>query len=131
MMTENELKDYFRKTAGTGVLSTADRAGEVNSAIYARPHVLEEGVVAFITRENLTWSNLQSNPYASYLFMQKYGSYEGVRLQLTKVEETSDPDLIEAIVGRRYPDDGRVERHLMQFKVGAIRPLVGNNSEEG
>ena len=42
-----EMKDYFENTAGTGVLSTADGSGKVDAAVYSRPHVLEDGCVAF------------------------------------------------------------------------------------
>jgi hypothetical protein len=41
-----ELKDYFENTKGLGVLSTADNHGKVNSAIYSRPHVMEDGSLA-------------------------------------------------------------------------------------
>ena len=36
------LKEYFDKAKGYGVLATADAAGKVNMAVYARPHVLDE-----------------------------------------------------------------------------------------
>ena len=41
-----ELKDYFDSTEGIGVLATADVNGKVNSAIYARPNVMEDGSLA-------------------------------------------------------------------------------------
>ncbi len=33
-----DLKSYFESTNGTGILSTADGDGHVDSAIYSRPH---------------------------------------------------------------------------------------------
>ena len=36
------LHDYFENTTGTGVLATADSSGNVNAAIYARPHVMDD-----------------------------------------------------------------------------------------
>jgi len=45
MMT---LKDYFDNAKGYGVLATADNAGKVNAAVYARPHVMDEKTVTFI-----------------------------------------------------------------------------------
>jgi hypothetical protein len=41
-----DLKDYFEKTSGLGVLATADSNGLVDMAVYARPNVMEDGVVA-------------------------------------------------------------------------------------
>ena len=50
------LEEYFDNAKGYGVLATADSAGKVNAAVYARPHVMDEKTVAFIikTRATLT-----------------------------------------------------------------------------
>ena len=58
-----ELKDYFENTEGSGILATADSDGKVDTAIYARPHFLEDGTMAWIMRDRLTHLNLQSNPH--------------------------------------------------------------------
>ena len=44
------LRTYFEDTKGLGVLSTADGEGRVNAAVYARPHVMDDGSLAFIMR---------------------------------------------------------------------------------
>jgi hypothetical protein len=41
------LNEYFENTKGTGVLATADENGNVDVAIYARPHCQDEKTVAF------------------------------------------------------------------------------------
>ena len=64
------LKEYFESKTGLGVLSTADSEGRVNSAVFARPHVLEDGKIAFIMGEKHTHSNLISNPNAAFLFKE-------------------------------------------------------------
>ncbi|HPI23199.1 MAG TPA: pyridoxamine 5'-phosphate oxidase family protein, partial [Spirochaetota bacterium] len=43
-----DLKDYFETRQGTGVLATADAQGNVDAALYSRPHVMDDGTVAFI-----------------------------------------------------------------------------------
>jgi hypothetical protein len=40
------LKAYFEDKKGIGVLSTASAGGKVNSAIYSRPHVMEDGSIS-------------------------------------------------------------------------------------
>ena len=72
-----ELKDYFENTKGVGVIATADKDGKVNAAVYARPHFLEDGTLAFIMRDRLTHSNIQSNPHAAYLFIENGPGYNG------------------------------------------------------
>ena len=73
-----ELKDYFEKTTGTGVLSTADSSGHVDAAIYSRPHFIEGETLAFIMPDRLTHHNLQSNDHAAYLFMEDGPGYKGI-----------------------------------------------------
>jgi hypothetical protein len=64
------LSEYFDHAEGYGVLATADDSGKVNVAVYARPHFFDQNTVAFIMRERLTHANLQTNPHATYLFIQ-------------------------------------------------------------
>lgn len=131
-MTASELKNletYFAKTTGTGVLSTADGEGLVNSAIYARPHFLEDGTVGFIMRERLTHHNLMSNRHASYLFIEDQGRYKGKRLHLSKLTETSDLKVVETFQRRFYPDDHEVHRYFVRFRVDRAMPLLGPGGE--
>jgi hypothetical protein len=43
-----DIKDYFEKTAGLVVLAAADSDGNVNIALYSRPHVTDTDAIAFI-----------------------------------------------------------------------------------
>lgn len=70
------LSEYFETAEGLGILSTADSSGRVNSAVYGRPHVIDEETVAFIMAERLTYSNLRSNPSALYLFKEAGEHYK-------------------------------------------------------
>jgi hypothetical protein len=79
-----KLSEYFEKTKGRGVISTADSSGRLTAAIYARPHFVDEGTVAFIMADRLTHKNLESNPHAVYLFMESGEKYAGKRLYLTR-----------------------------------------------
>jgi len=124
-----ELKEYFENVKGLGVLSTADSHGKVNSAIYSRPHVMEDGSLAFIMRDRLTHQNIESNPHAVYLFKEDGPGYNGKRLYLTKIREAQDSDLIDSLSRRGYPSDQdrRESRFLVYFKLEKERPLVGDS----
>jgi len=100
------LNEYFEKADGFGVLSTADQNGRVNSAIYGRPHFMDDQTLAFIANDRLTHANLQTNMSAVYLFKES-GSYQGKRLYLTKIREEKDSPLIDEI--RRRKDKKRKE----------------------
>ncbi|MCG6892292.1 MAG: pyridoxamine 5'-phosphate oxidase family protein [Desulfobacteraceae bacterium] len=127
-----ELKEYFETTKGTGVLSTADSQGRVDAAIYARPHFMEDGSVAFIMRDRLSHSNLQTNPYAAFLYIEQGPGYKGKRLFLKKSgEETETERLYE--LRRRTPSttSGSQEevKFLVFFQVEKVLPLVGPGKE--
>ena len=123
------LDDYFEKTNGVGVLSTADDKGKVNAAIYGRPHFTDEHTVAFIASDRLTHANLKKNPSATYLFKED-GSYKGCRLYLTKTHEEKDSALIEKIRRKKYKGigckDKTESKFLIYFKVDKVLPLIGN-----
>ena len=121
------LKTYFDDHQGFGVLSTADRDGIVDAAVYSRPHVGSDGSLAFIMRDRLTHANIRSNPHAMYLFREDQSGYRGVRLFLTQTAETDDPQLIEKIRRREKPDRGVGEenRFVVFFKVDKAIELIG------
>ncbi|HMA67518.1 MAG TPA: pyridoxamine 5'-phosphate oxidase family protein, partial [Desulfosalsimonadaceae bacterium] len=87
-----ELQSYFENTRGTGVLATADSEGNVDCAIYARPHVMEDGSLAFIMRDRLSHKNLQSNSRAAYMFIEEGAGYKGKRLFLRKTGEEENSE---------------------------------------
>ncbi|MEJ2164629.1 MAG: pyridoxamine 5'-phosphate oxidase family protein [Desulfobacterales bacterium] len=122
------LKEYFEGTKGLGVLSTADGDGKVDSAIYARPHFMEDGTLAMIMRDRLSHHNLQSNPHANYLFKEEGPGYRGKRLFMTKVREEENTELLESL-RRRKTEYGEGEaRFLVFFKVDKELPLVGDGN---
>ena len=124
-----KLSEYFEKTKGRGVISTADSGGHLTAAVYARPHFVDEGTVAFIMADRLTHKNLESNPHAVYLFMESGEKYVGKRLYLTKTKEEKNSPLIDTIRRREScPVDEeymKQNRFLVSFKVDNILPLVG------
>jgi hypothetical protein len=119
-----DLKEYFENTKGKGVLATADGDGKVDAAIYARPHFMEDGTLAVIMRDRLSHHNLQSNPHATFLFMEEGPGYKGKRLFMTKVREEKDSELLYSLRRRQYPNDEE-SKFLVFFKLDKELPLVG------
>jgi hypothetical protein len=120
--------EYFENSICVGIFSTAYKDGKVNSAVYGRPHFMEEDTVAFIAADRLTHANLQTNPSAVYLFKEQ-NSYEGKRLYLIKIREEKDSPLIDEIRRRNYNNsegkDKTESRFLVYFKVDKVLPLIG------
>ncbi len=119
------LNEYFDNTEGFGVLATADGDGKVDAAVYARPHVMDDGTIAMIMRDRLTHHNLQSNPHATYLFREKKTGYKGMRLFLTKIREEKDGDLLQSLRRRQYIDGKDEAKFLVFFRIDKQLPLIG------
>lgn len=123
------LSDYFETAEGMGILATADSDGNVDLAIYARPHVADDETVVFVMSDRLSHANLQTNPKAAYMFIEKAEGYSGKRLYLQKIREEDDAELVQSIRRRkRYDQQGEPVSgsSAVYFKVTRIRPLVGD-----
>jgi hypothetical protein len=123
-----KLKEYFESRHGIGVLSTADAEGKVDAAIYSRPHVFDDGSIAFVMRKRLTHHNVGQNPYAAYLFLEDGSQLGGVRLFLRKLREETDDSLIAAMTRRHLTaeeDRAKGPKYLVTFAVEKVLPLVG------
>ena len=122
------LPQYFKETEGVGVLSTADVNGEVNGAVYSKPHFLGNGLLSFITHDKLTRHNLLSNPQANYLFIERAEGYKGLRIYMEQVEEVQDSELIESLSKRtgKKTEESAPSRFLISFRVKKVLNLVGD-----
>ena len=122
------LQHYFEEKSGLGILSTANEKGVVNTAVYARPHVMDENTIAFVMANRLSHANLEANPHAAYLFKEDGHGYRGKRLLLTKIKEEQDTDLLNILRRRTYSDEEEARMKplsLVYFRVDEERPLVG------
>ncbi|MBW6520923.1 MAG: pyridoxamine 5'-phosphate oxidase family protein [Desulfoarculaceae bacterium] len=122
------LENYFTTTKGVGVMATSEENGVVDTAIYSRPHVQGTDEVAFIMLDRLTHQNLQTNTHANYLFLEDGHGYNGVRLFLTKLDESTDQELIATLSSRHLsPENDRLrgEKFLVRFKVNKVLKLIG------
>jgi hypothetical protein len=122
------LKEYLDRKDGKSILSSANDDGMVTSAIYSKPHVFDDGTIAFIMRERLTHENLKSSPYASYMFIEEGYGYKGIRLYLKKIKEDTDNKLIDKMTRRHLTaeeDKAKGPKFLVHFRVDRILPLIG------
>ncbi len=122
------LNEYFTSTQGIGILSTADKQGNVTSAIYARPTVMTDGTLVFLMRERLSYKNICANPHATYMFIESSGGYQGVRFYLHKVAEINDPQLAEQMTRKSLTpeqDQEKGPKHLLRFNIHKSLALIG------
>ena len=128
-----ELSEYFESAKGIGVLATANGGGVVDTALYSRPHFMEDGTLAFIMKERLTYANLMANPFASYLFIEAGSGYKGKRLYLRKVAEEKETERLYRLRRRTSSPGNDPEtdvRYLVFFELERVRPLVGDGKND-
>jgi len=125
-----DLRDYFKRAKGVGILATSDSSGAVDAAIYAKPCIIDDNTIAFSMLDRLSYANISSNPHAAYMFLEDTERYAGKRLYLTKVREETDSDRIKELKKKHSkifkPDE--INRHLVYFTIDKIRPLVGDET---
>lgn len=122
------LKEYFETKNGTSVLATSDSEGNVNAAIYSKPHVISDTEVEFIMLDKRCHKYVTSNPKAMFLFNEEGNKRAGIRLYLEKIAEEKNTPKIEELRKHFSRDsDTMKDRYLVTFKVTDIRPLVGDS----
>ena len=122
------LEEYFEDAKGRGILATSDSDGNTNAALYSRPYIIDEDTVAFSMLERRSYSYIQSNPRAAFLWVENSPGHNGVRLYLEVTGEELDPEKVKQIKStrksHRAPRD--VPKHLIYFKVTQTRSLIGD-----
>jgi hypothetical protein len=113
---------------GLGVMSTSSSDGKVNSAVYARPHVIDETTLVWGMTDKRTYQNLTRNRHAAFLYKTNGPGFSGVRLALELIRTEEEGELLatikantDVVVG---PGAGAAVTHAAWFRVTELRPLI-------
>ena len=127
----SKLMDYFNNSPRIGTLSTADKTGNVDSAVFGSPRMTDEKTVVMGLGKNRTLANLQQNPHAVYLIMDSGATlmdWKGIRVYLkTKKIATSGPvlDTFKAQMAKVAGEEAaKMIYAVVNFEVTEIRPLI-------
>ena len=122
-----KLADLFQQQ-GLGVMATAAGDGRVNTAVYARPHVIDETTLVWGMTDGRTYRNLVENHRAAFLFKTAGPGFSGVRLELELLRTEESGDMLAqikqntaAVVGAGA---GLAVTHAAWFKVVETRALI-------
>ncbi len=122
-----KLSELF-KESGHGVIATSNVQGEVNVAIYATPHVVDDKTLAWGMTEGRTYHNVMENPRAAYLYMYARAGYSGARLSLKLKGIDNSGEMLDAIKVRTREIVGAAAaeavKHVAYFTVVEVRPLI-------
>lgn len=122
-----KLAEIFESN-GFGVMATAGADGDVNTAVYARPHVINETTLVWGMTEGRSFRNLSQNPKAAFLFKIDKPGYQGVRLALELIRSEETGEMLE-LIKRRVAETvgagaGLAVTHAVWCRVVEVRPLV-------
>lgn len=119
------LAEYFAQHDGTAILATADAGGKVDAAVFSKPLLIEGEVIALLMSDRLSHANLQNNPHAAYLFMEKGPGWQGIRLYIKRLREERNSELARSLIRRRDADAKTLDINLVFFQIEEILPLIG------
>jgi len=133
------LMDYFNKQPRLGVLSTANREGKVDAAVFGSPMMIDEKTVVMGLGKNRTFAYLQENPNAVFTIVEPGETimdWKGLRVYLKMKESATSGETLDtyrkqiaAVVGE---EAAAMIHAWVKFEVGEVRPLVdmGQNWEK-
>jgi hypothetical protein len=125
------LMEYFNKQPRLGVLSTSNKAGEIDSAYFGSARMIDESTVIVALGKNKTFANLQENPNACYMIMEPGKSileWKGLRiyLNMTKYETSGDNvDMMKKAISEKAGEAaGKMVHAAVTFAVASVRTLA-------
>jgi hypothetical protein len=125
-----KLMEYFNKTPRIGTLSTASKNGQVDTACFGSPRMIDEKTVVISVRNARTFANLQENPHAVFMIMEPGKTspeWKGVRVYLKMTGCETSGEKVEATrkaVAQRIGEEAAKAVHaVITFEIQEIRPL--------
>jgi len=130
-MDRKELMDLFNKMPRIGTLSTANKEGDVNVAVFGSPRMIDEDTVIMGIGNNRTFRNLERNPKAVFIVMEPGPTvmdWKGARVYLEAVAMEQEGQLfddvkrgIAKVAGQQAAD---MLHAAIRFTITEVRPIV-------
>jgi hypothetical protein len=130
-MDRKELMELFNKWPRIGTLSTANKLGEVNVAIFGSPRMTDENTVVMGIGNNRSFRNLERNPKAVFIVMepgQTVRDWRGARVYLEAVDMETEGEFYEEIkrgIAKVAGEEAADMIHAaIRFRITEVRPIV-------
>lgn len=130
-MNRKEVMELFNEKPRIGSLSTANRKGEVNVAVFGSPQMIDENTVIMGIGRNRTFGNLQENPKAVFIVMKPGETvlgWKGARIYLEAMDVETGGGLYEQIKENISKAAGKAAADMIhaaiRFKITEVRPIV-------
>jgi hypothetical protein len=119
VMDREELMALFNKHPRIGTLSTANKLGDVNVAVFGSPRMIDENTVVMGIGENRSFRNLQRNPKAVFIVMRVY--LEAVDIETSGEFYDQMKHDIAMAAGQQAAD---MIHAAIRFGITELRPIV-------
>ena len=130
-MDRKEVMELFNKRPRIGSLSTANRKGEVNVAIFGSPQMIDENTVVMGIGQNRSFGNLQENPKAVFIVVEPGETvmdWKGARVYLEAMDIETGGGFYEQIKENIAKSSGKGAADMIhaavRFKITEVRPIV-------
>lgn len=130
-MDRKELMEMFNKRPRIGSLSTADKSGNVNVAVFGSPQMVDEETVVMGIGKNRSLKNLKENPKAAFIVMEPgetVAEWSGARVYLeAQTVDGEGPfyeDIKAHIAKMAGPDAAKMISAAVRFKITEVRPIL-------
>ena len=130
-MDRKEVMELFNKRPRIGSLSTANRKGEVNVAIFGSPQMIDENTVIMGIGQNRSFTNLQENPKAVFIVVEPGETvmdWKGARVYLEAMDIETGGGFYEQIKENIAKSAGKGAADMIhaavRFKITEVRPIV-------
>jgi len=127
----DRLMEYFNKQPRIGTLSTANKEGRVDSAVFGSPRMIDKKTVVMALGEGRTLEYLQENPHAVFLIMEPGASimdWKGLRVYLKMTACATSGEALETLKRQIAEVAGEEGAEMMKaavtFEVTEVRPLI-------
>jgi hypothetical protein len=130
-MDRKELMALFNKQPRLGTLSTANKLGDVNVAVFGSPRMVDENTIVMGMGDNRSFRNLERNPKAAFIVMEPGktpSDWKGARIYLEAVDmETGGPfyEEIKQSIAKQWGQETADRVHAaIRFKITEVRPII-------
>ena len=132
-MDRKSVMELFNKRPRVGTLSTSNKSGDVDVAVFGSPQMVDENTVVMGIGQNRTFQNLQENPKAVFIVMEPGETlmdWKGCRVYLLAQTIETSGGLYDEIVANIAAAGGGGEAAskmiyaAIRFQVTDVRGLI-------
>ena len=130
-MDRKQMMEMFNKRPRIGTLSTANKDGEVNVAIFGSPQMTDEDTVIMGIGNNRSLSYLRENPKAVFIVMEPGSTpmdWKGCRVYLAVDRIQDQGEMLDSIRAKIAEAAGEAAAKMIhaavRFKVTEVRQLI-------